>query len=327
MSILAIGSVALDTVETPHGRAERVIGGSATFFSAAASVIAPVRVVAVVGDDYPLERLRFLTERSTDLNGPIGFDVDLAGIEQRPGRSFFWAGRYHEGFGARETLATRLGVFADFNPVVPAAFRDSEMVFLGNIDPVLQARVLDQIPAPGLVAADTMNFWIEGSRDALLRLLGRIDLLFVNDEEARQLSGQTDLAMAARWIRAHGPRIVVVKRGAEGAMGFGEGWSASCPGYPVPKIVDPTGAGDAFAGGLLGYLHRIAAHDARSRDEVVRTLQRVPAEPEFLTTPLSCGAAMGSFAVEGFSVEPFRDFDFDEWQRRWSALSDATSER
>lgn len=276
--ILAIGSVALDSVETPHGGAEHVVGGSAVFFCAAASLYTGVRVVAVVGDDYPLGELGFLEARG----------VDLGGVARLPGESFFWAGRYHEGFRNRETLATRLGVFASFDPVVPSAWRDSPLVFLGNIDPVLQLRVLDQVRSPGLVAADTMNFWIDGAREPLLGVLARLDLLFVNDEEAMQLAGEADLGRAAGWIRDRGPAMVVVKRGEDGAVLFGSGWTLDCPGHPVGRVVDPTGAGDAFAGGFLGFL---AGRGSWGHEEMAGAVAH--------------GAATGSYAVEAFSIERF----------------------
>lgn len=290
MSVLVIGSVALDSVETPAGGVDRVVGGSATFFSSAASLFTHVRVVGVVGDDYPLDQLRFLRERG----------VDLSGLVRLPGESFFWAGRYDKDFRMRETLATRLGVFASFDPVVPAAFRDSEVVFLGNIDPVLQLEVLDQVRSPRLVAADTMNFWIDGAREALMELLGRLDVLLVNDEEAVQLAGEVEIARAAEWIRDRGPRLVVVKQGNRGATLFSDGWTFSSPAYPVPVVVDPTGAGDAFAGGFLGYF------DCTSAD---------------LRRALVYGSAMGSYAVEAFSVDRFRTLDRGEAKERAEALA------
>ena len=290
MSILVIGSVALDSVETTAGEVDRVVGGSATFFSSAASLFTRVRVVGVVGDDYPLAQLRFLEDRG----------VDLSGLARLPGESFFWAGRYHEGFRTRETLATRLGVFASFDPIVPPAFRDSEVVFLGNIDPVLQLGVLDQVRSPRLVAADTMNFWIEGARDALMEVLARLDVLFVNDEEAAQLAGEADLARAARWIRDRGPRLVVVKHGDQGATLLADGWTFSSPAYPVPVVVDPTGAGDAFAGGFLGSLDGAGADLRRA---------------------LVYGSAMGSYAVEAFSVDRFRNLERGEVKERAEALA------
>ena len=288
-SIVAIGSVAVDSVETPQGRADRAIGGSAVFFCAAASLLAGVRVVAVVGDDYPLGELRFLEDRG----------VDLGGLAQIPGESFFWAGRYPEGFATRETLETRLGVFATFDPVVPPAWRDSRIVFLGNIDPVLQLRVLDQMRSPGLVAADTMNFWIERAPETLLAVLARLDVLFVNDEEAMQLAGESDLGRAARWIRRQGPGTVVVKLGEDGAVLYGPGWTFACPGHPAVSVVDPTGAGDAFAGGFLGYLAR---RGTWTREDMAGAVAR--------------GAATGSYAVEAFSIDRFRELSREDVESR-----------
>lgn len=298
MSVLAVGSVALDSVETPHGSADRVIGGSTVFFCAAASLLGRVRVVAVVGDDYPLAQLRFLEARG----------VDFEGLVQVPGESFFWSGRYGEGFRTRETTETRLGVFGAFEPRIPAAWSESEFVFLGNIDPVLQLCVLDQVRSPALVAADTMNFWIERTRESLLGVLARLDVLFVSDEEAMQLAGLDDLAAAAKWIRERGPGLVVVKRGEEGAVGFHPDWTLSCPGYPVARVVDPTGAGDAFAGGFMAFLARAGSW---SRED--------------LAGALAHGAAMGSFAVEAFSVDRFRDLAPGEAGRRAATLAGMTT--
>lgn len=295
MSVLVVGSVALDTVETPFARAERVIGGSAVFFGASASRFTGVRVVAVVGDDYPLGRLDFLQEAG----------VDLRGLEQAPGESFFWAGRYRDEFAVRDTLETRLGVFGAFDPVVPSAYRDSEVVFLGNINPTLQLRVLDQVAAPRLVAADTMNFWIGGARNALMRLLARLDVLFVNDEEALQLSGSPNVAQAAEWIRAHGPTLVVVKLGERGAVLFADGWTCERSGRPAAQVVDPTGAGDAFAGGFMGHLDRVRADAADKRA---------------LEDAMAYGAVMGSLAVEAFSADRLRDVRADEVEAAFRGL-------
>jgi sugar/nucleoside kinase (ribokinase family) len=292
MSILVVGSVALDSVETPFGTAERVLGGSATFFSAAASLFAPVRVVGVVGDDYPLERLDFLADRG----------VDLGGIEQADGESFFWAGRYHFDLNSRDTLETRLGVFADFHPRIPDHFRDSEIVFLGNIDPVLQLDVLDQVESPGLVAADTMNFWIESKRPDLMRLLERVDVLLLNDSEVRELADTPSLLDAARWVMDRGPRYVVVKKGEHGAVLYARDWMFFAPGYPLERVFDPTGAGDAFAGGFLGALASEGAHDG-SHDEALRRA-------------VIYGSATGSFAVEDFSIDRFRELTRDDVERR-----------
>ncbi|RMH21628.1 MAG: sugar kinase, partial [Gemmatimonadetes bacterium] len=223
MSVLVVGSVALDSVETPFGTAERVLGGSAVFFSAAASIFCPVQVVGVVGDDYPWDELDFLRERG----------VDLSGVERTPGESFFWAGRYAYDLNSRDTLETRLGVFAEFSPRIPEDFRSPRFLFLGNIDPVLQLDVLRQVERPELVVCDTMNYWIEGSREALDRLLGRVDVLMVNDAEARQLAEHHNLLKAARRIHAMGPRIVIVKKGEHGAILFAEDWIFFAPGYPL----------------------------------------------------------------------------------------------
>ncbi|MGI9625425.1 MAG: PfkB family carbohydrate kinase [Longimicrobiales bacterium] len=285
MSILVVGSVALDTVETPFARADRVLGGSAVFFGAAAALFSPVRVVGVVGDDYPMEDLSFLKEKG----------VDFEGLEQATGESFFWSGRYAFDFSSRETLETKLGVFASFDPQVPEAYRDSDLVFLGNIDPTLQLNVLKQVRKPKLVAADTMNFWIEGTREPLVELLGHLDVLFLNDEEARQLAGVANLSKAAAWIQERGPDVVVIKKGEHGAVLFTREWAFFIPGFPLEEVCDPTGAGDAFAGGFMGYLDFVGSRS-----------------PEDLRRAMVYGSAMGSYAVEAFSVERFRTIQADE---------------
>lgn len=298
MSILVFGTVALDSVETPFGEAEKVLGGSAVFFSAAASFLAPVHVVSVVGDDYPMEKLEFLTRRG----------VDLKGIERASGESFFWSGRYSDDLNSRDTLETRLGVFAEFQPCVPTEFRDASCVFLGNIDPVLQLEVLDQMRSPGIVACDTMNYWIEGSRDALLELLNRVDILLLNDAEARQLAGDHDLLRAAQWIQECGPDIVVVKKGEHGAILYGPDWIFFTPGFPLRVISDPTGAGDAFAGGFLGHL---VAADSFGPDDYKRAMVY--------------GSAMGSFAVESFSVDRFYSLEEREIFERIMQFKEMTA--
>ncbi|MEX2571391.1 MAG: PfkB family carbohydrate kinase [Gemmatimonadota bacterium] len=290
MSLLVVGSVALDTVETPFGRAVDALGGSATYFTAAASCFYPVQVVGVVGEDFPEEAMRFLESR----------DADLAGLKRVPGESFRWAGVYSFDLNSRDTLDTRLGVFADFEPDIPESFRDAEWVFLGNIDPDLQLEVLTQIESPRLVACDTMNFWIEGKRDTLLELLGRVDLLLVNDSEARELSGDHNLLRAARWIQERGPRYVIIKKGEHGAILFGPDSIFFAPGYPLEEVFDPTGAGDSFAGGLLGSL----AQHGRVDDAALRRA-------------VVYGSAMGSFAVERFSVERFQDLSSEEIETRF----------
>ncbi|HUH12638.1 MAG TPA: PfkB family carbohydrate kinase [Longimicrobiales bacterium] len=276
MSVLVVGSVALDSIRTPFGAVDEVIGGAATFFSAAASVLTPVQLVAVVGSDYPLAELDFMRDRG----------VDLAGLVQEEGESFRWAGEYSYDLNSRETLDTRLGVFADFKPRIPDAFRDARWVFLGNIDPELQLDVLEQVRSPGLVACDTMNYWIEGKRPELLKLLQKVDILMVNDSEARELSGDHNLLRAARWIQERGPRLVVVKKGEHGAILYTRDMIFFVPGFPLEEVFDPTGAGDAFAGGFMGYLARCGSlGDGELRRAMVY------------------GSALGSFSVERFGVE------------------------
>jgi sugar/nucleoside kinase (ribokinase family) len=297
MSLLVVGSVALDTVETPFGRAEDALGGSATFFSAAASLLHPVQLVGVIGDDYPVDALSFLEERN----------VDLAGLERAKGESFRWSGVYSYDLNSRETLETRLGVFADFSPKIPDQFRDAEWVFLGNIDPELQIGVLDQVHKPRFVACDTMNLWIEIKRQRLVELLGRVDLLMVNDSEARQLSGQHNLSRAARWILDRGPRYLIIKKGEHGAILFTPHSTFFAPGYPLEEVFDPTGAGDAFAGGFMGHLAQVGR-----------------AEEGDLRRAMVYGSALGSFAVERFSVDRFKDLTADEVEERVRAFREMT---
>jgi sugar/nucleoside kinase (ribokinase family) len=297
MSLLVVGSVALDTIETPFGRVDDAIGGSATFFSAAASFFCGVQLVGVVGHDYPKADLAFLEGRN----------VDLGGLETMPGESFRWSGVYNYDLNSRETLETRLGVFADFKPRIPENFRDARWIFLGNIDPVLQFDVLEQVHSPQLVVCDTMNYWIEGRREELLRLLTRVDVLMVNDSEARELSGEFNLLRAARWIQSKGPRMVVVKKGEHGAILFTPDVIFFAPGYPLEEIFDPTGAGDAFAGGFVGYLARAGT-----------------VSPGDLRRAIVHGSALGSFAVERFGVDRLKDLtplEIDDRVERFRELT------
>src|SRR6476659_7315249 len=276
MTVLVVGSVALDSVETPFGRADDVLGGSGTFFSASASHFAPVQLVGVVGSDYPTDKLAPLAKRG----------VDRAGVEKSEGESFRWRGRYRHDLNSAETLETRLGVFSHFRPKIPEQFRSAPFVFLANIDPRLQLDVLTQVDRPKLVACDTMNFWIESRRPELLELLSRVDLITLNEGEARQLTEKYNLIKAARWIMSRGPKLVIVKKGEHGAFMFSEREIFFAPAYPLEDVFDPTGAGDSFAGGFMGYL-------ARSGDVSDRNLRRA----------VVYGSAMGSFAVEKFSIE------------------------
>ena len=289
MSLVVVGSVALDTVETPFGRAEAVLGGSGTYFSAAASLFHPVRLVGVIGDDYPVDELGFLQARG----------VDMEGLERASGPSFHWVGRYDFDLNTAHTIDTRLGVFADFKPQLPASYRDAEWVFLANIDPELQLEVLDQVSNPRLVACDTMNFWIQGKKDALLRLLERIDLMLLNEAEIRQLTGKANLLRGAREVMARGPKAVVVKKGEHGAMLFTNEGVFFVPGYPLEQVFDPTGAGDSFAGGFLGHLAAGGVVDV-----------------EHLRRAMVYGSAMGSFAVERFSAGRLKDLTVEEVHAR-----------
>jgi sugar/nucleoside kinase (ribokinase family) len=279
MSILVVGSVAFDTVRTPAGEGRDLLGGSATHFSVAASFFAPVRLVAVVGEDFDAEHLAPFRERG----------IDLAGLERLPGRTFRWAGEYAEDLNDRRTLDTQLNVFADFEPRLPSGWAETPVVFLANIDPELQERVLDQVGRPRIVAADTMNFWIASKLEALRRTLGRVGILFINDAEARQLTGKSNVVRAAASIRALGPEVVVVKRGEHGAVVFDRDDVFAVPAYPLREVVDPTGAGDAFAGGFLGYL--------------ASRLDR--GEPDYRRAAV-VGSVMASFQVEAFSLERLR---------------------
>ncbi len=295
MGLLVVGSIALDSVETPFGSNADALGGSATFFGYAATVFHPVLAVGVVGDDFPEVELQRLAERG----------VDLAGVERAAGESFRWKGKYSYDLQNRETLDTRLGVFADFEPRLPDAYRDAKLVFLGNIDPALQLKVLDQVRRPDLVACDTMNYWIQSERETLMALLERIDLLMVNDAEARQLSGDWNVYRAARWILQHGPRMVIIKQGEYGAVLVDETGIFYVPAFPLEEVRDPTGAGDAFAGGFMGHL-------ARSGDLTHPNLRRA----------MVFGATAGSFAVERFSVERFLEIGVAEFTARARAFSD-----
>ena len=276
MSVLVVGSVALDSVETPFGRADDVIGGSGIFFSASASLLSSVQLVGVVGDDYPLSQLEPLRKRG----------VDMAGLEQVSGESFRWRGRYRHDLNSAETLETRLGVFSHFSPKIPAQFKNAPYVFLANIDPRLQLDVLQQVARPKLVACDTMNFWIESRRPDIVALIKHVDLITLNDGEARQLTDCSNLVKAARWIMARGPKIVIIKKGEHGAFMFKEQSIFFAPAYPLEDVFDPTGAGDSFAGGFMGYL-------ARTDDLSDANLRRA----------VIVGSALGSFAVEKFSVQ------------------------
>jgi sugar/nucleoside kinase (ribokinase family) len=295
-SLLVVGSVALDDIDGPFGLHRDLLGGSASFIARAASYFTRrVAVVGVVGDDFP--------QRHIDELDVLG--VDTSGIERRPGETFHWVGKYAPDLTTRATLETRLGVFAEFQPKVAEASRDAQLVLLGNIDPDLQLDVLNQVRAPMLVAADTMNLWIDIKRDALARMLARVHTVMVNDEEARQLAGDHNLRRAAAHILKMGPTSVIIKRGDAGALLFHGGGVFAAPAMPLSDVRDPTGAGDSFAGGLMGYL-------AYAGDLSAPTIR----------TAMIMGSVMGSFAVEQFSVDGLRGLTRERIQQRFDELSE-----
>jgi len=271
-SVLIVGSVAYDDLEMPSGTFENVVGGAATYASIAASLFCPVRLVGVIGEDFPNVVIDDLVKRG----------VDTAGLERAKGKTFRWRGRYSKDLTSRETLDTQLNVFADFRPKIPEAFKSSPYVLLGNIHPALQLEVLAQIHKPKLVVADTMNFWITGEPKLLGEVMKKVDLLVINDEEARELTGIHNLVKAAQDIRKRGPSRLIVKRGEHGALYFDDAGTFYAPAYPLEDVVDPTGAGDSFAGGLMGYITRLDS-----------------LEHPAMRKAIYFGSALGSFCVEG----------------------------
>lgn len=297
MSLVAVGSVALDSVETPFGRKEDVLGGSASFFSVAASFFSPVKMVAVVGEDFPEEHLAFFRSRK----------LDLEGVRREKGKTFRWKGKYTYELNEAHTLETHLNVFQSFAPELPASYREAEYLFLGNIHPELQLKVLSQIKSPKLVAADTMNFWISGELAALKKTLQKVNLLFINDGEARQLAQEHNVVKAARAILAMGPQRVAIKRGEYGALLFDKEHVYACPAYPLEDVFDPTGAGDSFAGGFMGYLS---------------TQKKL--EHATLRQAMGMGTVLASFNVEQFSLERLRTLQRSEIDARYSKLLELT---
>jgi sugar/nucleoside kinase (ribokinase family) len=295
--VLVVGSVAFDTVRTPFGKGDEVLGGSATYFSMAASFFTKVHLVAAVGEDFEDSHTAPLRERG----------VDLDGLARIPGRTFRWEGEYGYDLNTATTLRTELGVFATFRPRLPEALRESAFVFLANIDPEIQLDVLNQVRQPRFVACDTMNFWIEGKPEALRKTLGRVDALLINDAEARQLAGEPNLVRAAAAIRRMGPSTVVIKRGEYGAVMFSEGSAFSAPAYPLESVLDPTGAGDSFAGGFMGHL----ARDGRLGRESFRQA-------------VVLGSVMASLNVEDFSLRRLARAREDEIRARYRDFQELT---
>lgn len=297
MSVLVVGTVAFDSIETPFGSAERILGGSAAYFALGASFFAPVRVVGVVGRDFPQDFFDVFEQRN----------IDLEGLERAAGDTFHWRGRYHEDINLRDTLELHLNVLAGFEPKLPESYRDAEYVFLGNIDPVMQMEVLRQIRRLKLVACDTMDHWIRESPQELKKVLERIEILVVNDSEARLLSGYENIVKAARAILKMGPKMVLIKRGEYGVLQFSDSSMFATPAYPLEEVFDPTGAGDSFAGGFMGQL-------ARSRDQSQGGLRRA----------IVYGSVVASFTVEDFGVRRLTDLSMSEVEERYRRFVELT---
>lgn len=295
--ILTVGSVAFDSLKTPFGERSRIVGGAATYFSVAASFFTDVRLVAVVGEDFG----------ETEMEVFGGRRVDLAGLQRVDGETFRWKGEYSSDLNSRETIYTHLNVFESFQPTLPEAYRPTPFVFLANIHPALQLDVLDQVEAPRFVASDTMNFWIEGTPDELRKVLTRVDALVINDEEARQLSGEANLVKAARAIQGMGPKLLIIKRGEYGVLMTREEGFFAAPAMPLEDVADPTGAGDTFAGGFMGYL--------ASADQVTEAV---------VTRAIVAGSALASFAVEDFGLDRLLRLTPEELQSRFAAFKRLT---
>lgn len=297
MSILVVGSVAFDSVETPFGKADDVLGGSATYFSTAASYFSDVKLVAVVGEDFPDEHVDFLKNKGVDVNG----------LQRTAGKTFRWQGRYDYDLNEAHTLATHLNVFERFKPEIPATHRKSPYVFLANIDPDIQWNVLEQVEKPKFVACDTMNFWIEGKPDALKRLLSKVNLFVLNEGEAREFAKEPNLVKAAKQILSYGPKTLIIKRGEYGALMFNGSSVFSAPAYPLESIFDPTGAGDSFAGGLMGYL----ANTDNTNESNIRQA-------------IIFGSVMASFNVEDFSLNRMKTLTLKEVHERYKEFKQLT---
>ena len=303
-TILAVGSLAFDSIQTPAGNADQVLGGSANYFSVAASFFAPIQIVGVVGEDFPKHHLDWLK----------GKGIDTHGVQIAAGKTFHWVGSYNQNLNEAQTLSTALNVFEHFNPQLTQAHKTSPVAFLANIDPVLQLSVLDQMDNPKFVACDSMNFWITGKLAELKKVLKRVDLLSINEGEAFLLTGEKNIVRAASMIREMGPRALIIKRGEYGAMLFTAGGIFMAPAFPVDRVVDPTGAGDSFAGAMMGYL----AESGITRD----LAQSNPAEWEStLRKAVLAGCVMASFTVEDFSLHRLMRLEKAEFTQRHQALT------
>ncbi|GJM35007.1 MAG: sugar kinase [Saprospiraceae bacterium] len=288
MSLLTVGTVAFDDIETPFGKADRVVGGAATYISLAASYFTDdVKIVSVIGDDFPKETLNYMESRG----------IDMEGLQVREGeKSFFWAGKYHDNMNSRDTLDTQLNVLADFDPVLPESYKEVDYLMLGNLTPSVQKRVLDQLKErPKLIVLDTMNFWMDTALESLKEVIGLVDVLTINDDEARQLSGEHSLVKAAAVIHKMGPKHLIIKKGEHGALLFEGNNVFFAPALPLAEVFDPTGAGDTFAGGFMGYL-------ASTQDHSFENMKRA----------VIYGSAMASFCVEKFSIERLKELTDEE---------------
>jgi sugar/nucleoside kinase (ribokinase family) len=300
MGIVVVGTVAFDTVETPFGKGENVLGGSATYFSTSASFFSDVSLVAVVGEDFPEEHLAFLRSR----------EIDLQGLQRIPGKTFHWSGRYGYDLNEAQTLDTQLNVLMDFKPELPADYRKTDVLFLANIDPELQLQVLDQVEKPRLTACDSMNFWISSKPEALKQVMKRVDIVVINEGEARMLTGEANLVKAARQIIALGCKRLVVKRGEYGVLMFTADTVFAAPAWPLEEVFDPTGAGDTFAGGFMGYL----ANTGDLSEDGIRQA-------------LIFGSVMASFNVEDFSLERMKRLTYPDIEARYRSFKGLTSFR
>ncbi len=300
MGIVVVGTVAFDTIETPFGRGENVLGGSATYFSTSASFFSDVSLVAVVGEDFPDEHVQFLQSR----------DIDVKGLSRIPGKTFHWTGKYGYDLNEAQTLDTQLNVLMEFRPNLPESYRDAEYLFLANIDPELQMEVLEQVRKPRLVACDTMNFWISSKPEALKRVLQKVDIVVINEAEARQFTGEVNLIKAARGIIALGCKRLVIKRGEYGVLMFTADSVFAAPAYPLEEVFDPTGAGDTFAGGFMGYL----ANTGDLSEDGIRQA-------------IVFGSVMASFNVEDFSLNRMKRLEYKEIEARYKSFKSLTNFR
>ncbi len=289
MSVLVVGSVALDTITTPFGKVKDILGGSATFSAISARLFAPVNLVAVIGQDFPKKYISLLKSKG----------VDLTGLKKENGKTFRWEGEYSWDFSNPKTIATHLNVFGKFDPVIPKAYRKNKFVFLANIDPEIQEKVLSQVDRPKVVACDTMNYWIENKRKQLLKLLKKVDICLLNEAEAKELVGEANLVKAGKGVLKLGPPVVVIKKGEHGVLLFSKKHIFATPAYLLESVYDPTGAGDTFAGGFIGYLAKVKRYNQKSLREAV-----------------VCGSIMATFAVEDFSLRRLQNVTAGDLRKR-----------